>query len=238
MCGRFQFVPKSSSVFLEWGLEDSEELQVMEELLAERYNIAPTQEVAVVRLRSNSDPEDGRMLEGMRWGLVPPWATEGRSAAGFINARVETAAEKPTFRDPWKDHRCLIPATGYYEWAKKGGPPTLVQRESGRPMTFAGLWTPSREGHASSCTILTMAAGEGLSQLHHRMPVLLRREEQGEWLAAGGLPFEIGNAPVVPFPVSTVVVSKRLNKVQEQGASLMEPDPEPPSPPEQLDLFG
>lgn len=218
-------------MFTEVGL-DIEELEVMEELLQERYNVAPSTGIAVV-----TEEGDERVLSRMRWGLIPPWATEGRAAAGFINARVETASEKPTFRAPWKKHRCLVPATGYYEWPKKGGPPTLVRRPDDQPLVFAGLWTPAFEGRDPSCTFLTMESGGSLASLHHRMPVMLRREDQASWLADAALPFAIGSKPVLPFPVEQLVVSKRLNKVKNEGPDLMIPDPEPPRAPGQPGLF-
>lgn len=234
MCGRFQFVPKGLSIFSEWGITDPEELGVRDDLLAERYNIAPSQEVAVVL---EDEVEGVRRLEGMRWGLVPPWATDGRAASGFINARVETAAEKPTFRGPWKKHRCLVPATGYYEWPNKGGPPTLVSRADGGPLTFAGLWEPGGEGKPASCALLTMESAGELADLHHRMPVMLRASQQAAWLADAGLPFSIGETLPAPYGMEQQVVSKRLNKVREQGVELMTPDPEPPRPPQQKGLF-
>ncbi|MGB0952267.1 MAG: SOS response-associated peptidase [Planctomycetota bacterium] len=229
MCGRFQFVPKGASVFVDFGIEEAE---VMDELLEERYNVAPTTDVAVV-----FEEEGVRRLEAMRWGLIPPWATDGRAAAGFINARVETAAEKPTFRDAWKRYRCLVPVTGYYEWPKKGDPPTLVRRTDEKAIGLAGLWTPAMEGRKASCSLLTMESGGTLADLHHRMPVFLRRQDQGDWLVDGALPFEIGSTPVLPFPVEQMVVSKRLNKVGQEGPDLLEPDPEPPKAPEQKGLF-
>ena len=152
--------------------------------LRPRYNVAPGQTVAAVR-------EDGgaRRLAMLRWGLIPAWARDARIAYRLINARSETAGEKPSFRAAMRARRCLIPADGFYEWTRRGKirQPWLIAREDGTPFVFAGLWerwtVPRGAGLTGSlaelrpgeevetCTILTAAANRALAPLHPRMPV-------------------------------------------------------------------
>ncbi len=151
--------------------------------LTPRYNIAPTTSVPVIRLRS-----DGRrVMEEMRWGLVPHWVKDpGKFKANLFNARSESAAEKPSFRDAMRTHRCLVPASGFYEWRKEGEAkqPYFVYRSDGRPMAFAGLWAVNRNGGEplATCTILTTDANADMRKLHDRMPVILEEPEWERWL--------------------------------------------------------
>ena len=228
MCGRFQFVPKSTTVFEEeWGIEGFEEGDPLSEV---RFNIAPSQSVPVV-VTDGPDPD----LVGMRWGLVPKWAREGKAASGFINARVETAMEKPSFRDAWCHRRCLILATGYYEWASRGGPPTLLAAPDGLPFVFAGLWERPGGGDLAaenSCTILTTQAASEIEDLHPRMPVMLNPDQVQAWLQDGIPGFGLEVVPRLAFPLVTRLVSRRLNKVGHDDAAclLMDPQDGPPPP--------
>lgn len=153
--------------------------------LTPRYNIAPTQDVPVIRQRQAGERE----MSAMRWGLVPHWVKEPASfKANLFNARSESAAEKPSFRDAMRSGRCILPASGFYEWQKTTGgkKPHHVVRVDGQPMAFAGLWAHNgRGGQAlNSCTILTTAANEDVATLHDRMPVILEREAWARWLDA------------------------------------------------------
>jgi putative SOS response-associated peptidase YedK len=148
-----------------------------------RFNIAPTQQVPIVRQRS-----DG-VREGLvaRWGLVPPWVKDLTSfKANLFNARSEGAAEKPSFRDAMRRWRCLLPASGFYEWSTSGGSkrPFHVRRRDGRPLALAGLWSVWSKGDAPllTCTILTTSPNEVLRPLHDRMPVILERDAFERWL--------------------------------------------------------
>jgi putative SOS response-associated peptidase YedK len=131
-----------------------------------RYNIAPTQEVAAVLTE-----DDERHLEMLRWGLIPSWAKDPGIGNRMINARSETAAEKPSFRKAFKDHRCLILADGFYEWQKTndGKQPYYIHMEDGSPFAFAGLWeTWNGNGEETrSCTILTTNANNLVGKIHH-----------------------------------------------------------------------
>ena len=178
MCGRFV------------GYRNLEELMghfpidVADAQVTPNYNVAPTQEIlAIVRY------EEQNHLEYLKWGLVPFWAKDKTIGNRLINARSETAATKPSFRNAFKKGRCLILADGFYEWKGEKGQkqPMLLTLPDGNPFAFAGLWeiwdnkdkeqTPYR-----SCTILTRAASESVIPIHNRMPVILKPEAFYTWL--------------------------------------------------------
>ncbi len=149
-----------------------------------RFNIAPTQMVAAVRI----DPDDStRQLAQLRWGLIPAWAKDRKIASRMINARAETVADKPSFRAAFKRRRCLILADGYYEW-QKGGQikiPNYIQMKDGRPFAMAGLWESWRDEDdqpLETCTIITTTANELTSSIHDRMPVILEDVDYDLWL--------------------------------------------------------
>ena len=145
------------------------------------YNIAPTESVLTVR------NIDGREAAFARWGLIPFWAKDPKIGARMINARAETVAEKPPFRNALKKRRCLVLADGYYEWQKTpvGKRPYRIILKSGEPFAMAGLWETWRDPQGNvvpSCTIITTAANDYLAPIHNRMPVILPRESEGLWL--------------------------------------------------------
>jgi len=149
-----------------------------------RYNIAPSQDVAVVhRLPDDRD----RRLAMLRWGLIPAWVKDPAKPQQPINARAGTAAEKPMFRDAFRRRRCLIPADGFYEWQQEGGrkQPVYIHMKDGEPFAFAGLWEhwekPGQEP-IDSCVILTTEPNELLAQVHNRMPVILDPTDYEQWL--------------------------------------------------------
>lgn len=218
MCGRFQFAPKGKVIWVdEFGLpEDSS--------FPERINLAPTQDAPVI-VKSPS----GQSLRSMQWGLIPSWTPTAEQPKIFINARAETASIKPSFRDAWQARRCLILTTGYYEWAKKGGPPTLIQRPDEGVFCFAGLWEPNRQDASEgqpSCTVLTTAAAAQLEDLHPRMPVMLPSALHKSWLEAGDLGFPPQGRQDLPFDLTTRLVSRRLNKVAHDDTSCLKQDPQ------------
>ena len=146
-----------------------------------RYNIRPTQELGFICERNG----ERQVKDGM-WWLVPFWAKEKPKHATF-NARSETAREKPTFRESFKSKRCLIPASGYYEWTKnegdKGRDPHFIHLPENSPYCFAGLWAYNSNLDITSCTILTGDAAPEIADLHHRMPIILKRSAFDEWLS-------------------------------------------------------
>ncbi|WP_419848862.1 SOS response-associated peptidase [Candidatus Poriferisocius sp.] len=146
-----------------------------------RYNIAPTQQVLAVV------GGDARRAGFIRWGLIPQWSKSDSAGPPIINARAETVAEKPTFRDSLRRRRCLILADGFYEWQKAGDAkrPMRVALRSGEPFAFAGLWSMSSDpegNRISTCAIITTAANDLLRPIHHRMPVILSEEVEDLWL--------------------------------------------------------
>ncbi len=145
------------------------------------YNIAPTESVLTVR------NVKGREASLMRWGLVPFWAKDPKIGARMINARAETVAEKPAFRNALKKRRCLVLADGYYEWQKTpvGKKPYRIIMKSGEPFAMAGLWETWKDHQGNivpSCTIITTATNDFLSPIHNRMPVILPRGSEEIWL--------------------------------------------------------
>lgn len=146
------------------------------------YNVAPTQQVPVVVQVKE------RVLDSYRWGLVPFWAKDLKIGAKLINARMESVAEKPSFKNALKARRCVLPVSGYYEWVRSNGDkvPHFIGSDDGRPLAFAGLWERWRspEGEeVKSCAIITREADPSIGDLHHRMPAMLDDEEKMDiWL--------------------------------------------------------
>ena len=162
---------------------------------AARYNVAPTTDVPVLYASQKNWPREGqRMLTGdlMRWWLVPHWAREAASKYPMFNARSETAATKPAFRGPMKYHRCVLPASGFYEWKKtepqpssKAKQPYYITRADAEPIYLAGLWDHWQDSNGNelhSCTILTTTPNAEMATLHDRMPCILEPHELTDWL--------------------------------------------------------
>jgi putative SOS response-associated peptidase YedK len=177
MCGRFTLTADVHA------LQTAFPWVEIPEGLAPRYNIAPTQPVAVI-------PNDGKgRLDLFTWGLIPSWAKDPSIGARLINARAETLAEKPAFRSAYKYHRCLIFSNGFYEWQARPGMktkvPHFIHLKSGEPFAFAGLWEHwgSPDGsEIRTAAIITTEPNELMSPIHNRMPVLLPRHAYTQWL--------------------------------------------------------
>lgn len=193
--------------------------------LRPRFNIAPTQTVAVIL------DEEPAALTTVRWGLIPAWSKDKKIGATLINARGETVAEKPSFRTAFKKRRCLILADGFYEWQKRdaGKVPHYMQLADGEPFAFAGLWEEWCDLEAGgavlrTCAIITTEPNERLSPIHNRMPVILPPEQERRWLSRDTEIEELKSL-LTPFPadaMSAHPVSTRVNSVQNQEASLVE----------------
>ncbi len=172
MCGRFTLTASGEELAEAFDLDEVA-------ALAPRYNIAPSQPVAVVRL----DPAGARRLSTLTWGFLPPGSLEGDRP--FINARAETAGERPSFRDAFAERRCLVAADGFFEWEGTGKrrQPWYVRLGDGRPFGFAGLWEPPRLAEGlGTCTLLTIAPNELIGRIHDRMPVILAPGDAAAWL--------------------------------------------------------
>lgn len=220
MCGRFT-LHASPSLLAE--LFDLPE----EPYLAPRYNVAPTQPVAIVR---TSGPDAAREWALVHWGLIPSWSKDPSIGARMINARAETVEEKPSFRAAFRRRRCLVPADGFYEWRSMGKAkqPYYITMEDGTPFAFAGLWETwtGPDGSAlDSCTILTTEPNKLMATLHNRMPVIVEPEDYSLWLGQGGDVPKEQVGPLVsllrPYPAELMVarpVSKYVNNPGNEGA--------------------
>lgn len=176
MCGRFVFDIPGEILLETFGLA------ALPAVLP-RYNVAPTQLVPAVRCTADGVTR----LDYLQWGLIPSWAKERSIGSMMINARSETVSEKPAFRQAVKYRRCLVPASGFYEWKQEGKlkSPYYFQVKGGAPMVFAGLWESWKapEGETvESCSILTTAANPLVEEIHERMPVILHPGEYRMWL--------------------------------------------------------
>lgn len=222
MCGRF---------VQERSLTDLSELFEAEQMADDpgpRYNVAPTDPAAVVVER----PDRRRGITVFQWGLIPHWAGSPADAARHINARSETAASSPAFREALRRRRCIVPADGFFEWTHDGTArqPHLIRRRDGLPLAFAGLWSTWRPQVDAeprrSFAILTTRANEAIAPLHDRMPVVLRPHDWARWLdpsadADGQLLALLEQADTEPY--ETFPVQPLVNSVRNQGPALIEP---------------
>lgn len=191
-----------------------------------RYNIAPTQPVFAI---TSHGPGQERLLEPLRWGLVPFWARDTAIGNKLINARCETAAEKPSFRNALARRRCLIPADGFYEWDRTTRQPFHFRRRDGGLFAFAGLWEEWESPDGSplrTCTVLTTAANSLVGRIHERMPVILPADGEADWLdVARCRPPDL--TPFwEPYPESemqAVAVGRRVGSVANDDPTLLEP---------------
>jgi len=176
MCGRFALKTPTASLREVLHFDNTPRCE-------QRYNIAPSQMILVVRMDNGV-----RVADMMRWGLIPPWALDPQIGSRMINARAESLAEKPTFREPFRQRRCLVPADGFYEWQGREGKhkqPHFVHRRSGEVMAFAGIWDSWLSGDGQeirSCAIITVDAAAALADIHNRMPAILAPSQYDLWL--------------------------------------------------------
>ena len=220
MCGRFSLsVPVSDLVAL-FGVE-------FETIIAPRFNIAPSQPVAAVR----SAPVTGkRELAFLHWGLIPSWAKDPALGSKLTNARSETAAEKPSFRAAFKKRRCLIPATGFYEWKREGKvkQPFHIHMQDGTPFALAGLWErwePPGGEPIESSAILTTSPNELMRPIHDRMPVIVDPKEYALWLdpqVSDAQRLTPLLAPYASERMTAVAVSRWVNNARNEGPRCLE----------------
>jgi putative SOS response-associated peptidase YedK len=232
MCGRYAMAQSQEEIVAFFNLVDNDSNPT----LPLNWNIAPTNEIYIVRDQDRDS--DVRILDSASWGLIAPWqknfidARAGQSHA--INARSESIHEKPTFRDAFRTSRCLIPVTGYYEWATALGKyppkqPFYITSESGAPLSVAGIcntWTSEKGEVIQSASIITREAFGELATIHSRMPVFMARDRWDEWLSPANREIEKLKALMEhPEPAAGLVtrpVSSRVNLVANNGAGLIE----------------
>lgn len=205
--------------------------------LRQRFNVAPTDEVACVTTSREGEPR-GELL---RWGLVPHWAKDPSLGAKMINARSETVAEKPAFRDAFSRRRCLVVADGFYEWERRGPKarhPFHITREDRAPFAFAGLWaTWHGPGDTTlrTCSIVTTQANDAVRELHDRMPVILEPDGEAAWLdpaTPAGVLHEL-MAPLPPELTHLREVSRAVNDARHDAPDCLDP----PAPEAEPTLF-
>jgi putative SOS response-associated peptidase YedK len=223
MCGRFTLFEPDQVLAREFGVSDFPPR-------SPRYNIAPSQPIAAVRATPSGS---GREIALLRWGLIPSWSKDPAAGNRLINARAETAREKPSFRNAFRRHRCLIPTSGFYEWQRqeRGKQPYFIRMRNGHPFAFAGLWdrweSPD-EGAVETCTILTTAANDVLAPIHDRMPAIVPPREYDRWLDPS-LKDPDALAPLlVPFPPEEMLafpVSPRVNAPSTDDEGCIAPLP-------------
>jgi len=224
MCGRYAIELSGEEISEPFGLSDAF-------LFEPRYNIAPGQEIPAIQARA--DGEDGHRSSAMlHWGLIPFWADDPESAHEPINARSETVDEKPTFRAAFKERRCLIPATGFYEWVSRNGSkqPYLIRMTDGDPFAFAGLWErwEGEDRCVESCTILTTRPNQLIKPFHDRMPVILPPARYGPWLNPDTPP-DKRKSFLTPHPsdrMEAYPVSKHVNNPRNDDPSCVSPVPD------------
>lgn len=220
MCGRFTVQLTGGEIH---ELYDVAQPQLPMELPL-RYNGAPTQEFAACRL----DEEGRRVVTSLRWGLVPSWAKDKGIGARLINARAETVNEKPSFRGAFRARRCLVPASGWFEWQGTGRAkrPWFLALEDGSPLSFAALWERWDKGEdgLETFTIITTEACEHLAGIHHRQPAIIPPDRFADWLDPGSQPEQLLDLVRAPCagPFERRPVSTRVNRVANDDARILE----------------
>jgi putative SOS response-associated peptidase YedK len=216
MCGRYSFAIEDALILERFGL------RVRTAIYKARYNCAPSQNLAVI---ANDIPDELRFF---RWGLIPSWAKDASVGNKLINARAETVNEKPSFRNSFRSKRCLVPATGFFEWERKAEKtPYLIRLKNGEPFCFAGLWDKwvTADGEiVPSFTIITTSPNSLMAKIHDRMPVILNREDEKRWIVPHPDP---SLAELLkPFPAELMEVfpvSKLVNSPLNDTPQLLEP---------------
>ena len=224
MCGRYTLYTEKEILARRFEIDLAE--------VVPSHNIAPTQSVVTVIAENGA-----RVAARMRWGLIPPWAKDETNLPQMINARAETVATRPAYRDAFRHHRCLVLADGFYEWqqalaAGRRKIPHWISRADSEPFAMAGIWSAWRrkgdleQSWLRSCAIITTAANEAVSKLHDRMPLILPHEVESAWIDHGldDNPVELERllVPVGPSLLHSHPVSTRVNSARNDDASLIE----------------
>ncbi|MXQ09604.1 SOS response-associated peptidase [Alphaproteobacteria bacterium GH1-50] len=218
MCGRFAITLPDDAMAALFDAMPSNDLPP-----TPNFNVCPTNQVHAV-----TSDEGGRRLRPMRWGFLPHWYKTPTDGPLLINARAETIAEKPAFRAACRERRCLIPATGFYEWTKDAGGnrlPWYIHPSEGDVLAFAGVWQVWEKGDEAfvTCAIVTTAANRAMSAIHHRMPVVLNESDWPLWLGEAG---KGGATLMTAAPEDALAfhrVDPRVNSNRASGPGLIEP---------------
>jgi putative SOS response-associated peptidase YedK len=232
MCGRYTVNASPEALRTHFGYEEQPDFPP-------RYNIAPAQPIGIVRLVDGK-----RQFALVRWGLLPSWVKDPRTFSLLINARGETVMEKPAFRAAMKRRRCLIPATGFYEWQANGDRkrPFYIRAKSGAPLAFAGLWetwTGPNGEELETAAIVTTTANSTLSAIHDRMPVIVPPEAFDLWLDCVNVDAVTAAALIGPAPddlLEAYEISTAVNRTTNDSSKVQEPvrpgemQPEPVKP--------
>ncbi len=219
MCGRFYLDTPRKRLLEQFALKQMP-------LLTARFNIAPSQDIAAIR-----EGEAGRELVMLHWGLIPHWAKEEKTKFSMINARAETVATKPAYRTAFRQRRCLVPASGFFEWERtaRGRQPYAVRLKDTDLFAFAGLWEywEGEQGKTiESCTIVVTDANELLRPIHDRMPVILDPDNYDAWLGHETADTEHLLSLLRPYPAKQMTlypVSKRVNSPKDDESKCIEP---------------
>ena len=221
MCGRFSQTASPDTVAQQFAITNPP-------LFTPRYNIAPSQPIAAIRI----DPDTTtRKLVMLRWGLIPSWAKDPKIGNQCINAKAETVAEKPSFRSAFKKRRCLVVATGFYEWQQRGPvkQPMWIGLRSKSPFAFAGLWEhwkPAEGEPLETCTIITTEPNDLMASIHNRMPVILAQSSYDQWLDPAFQNIETLNGLLRPYPseeLTAYPVSTLVNNPRHDAPQCLEP---------------
>ncbi len=224
MCGRYRLARKKEILAQTFDAENEVDW-------SPRYNVAPGQDVPVVRQDATRPV---RMLSLIRWGLIPSWSKDAKAGYKMINARAETVADMPAFRDPFRSRRCLVPADGFYEWTKQGKQksPFCFSMADDSIFAFAGIWDrwrdPKRDPDKKwleTCSIITTSANALLSGIHDRMPVIMKPENYDLWLDPGFKKVDDLLDLLRPFPAEAMRhyrVSTRVNSVKNDDPACAE----------------
>lgn len=221
MCGRFAFFSPKEAVIAAFGVNFDLEVRP-------RYNIAPSQDVIILL----SGPSGQTVAGECRWGLVPFWAKDPAIGNRMINARAETIGEKPAYRQSFSRRRCLVLASGFYEWRKEahGKTPYFISRADGQPFGMAAIWDEwSRDGNESrkavlrSCAIITAPANEFMQKLHDRMPVMMDGSRLEKWLSPDSQPADLHHEllQAQTTGLDAWAVSRTVNNPINEGPELI-----------------
>jgi len=215
MCGRFYLTATPAELKRRFKLDNAVELMP-------RYNIAPAQLSRIVIA-----VEKGRSIHMARWGLVPPWSRDLSLGAGMINAPAETLEERPAYRTAFQTHRCLVPASGYYEWQTQGAKkqPYKIALRNGALLAFAGLWekwAPEVGDPVETFTIITTQASKLVREVHDRMPVIVAPTDYQRWLTT---PTATAKKLLLPYTAGLTIarVSDRVSSIKNDDVELLRP---------------